>query len=1739
MAIAGEPIEAILKLNTQPFRKDLNGVSTAVTKFKESMMSMGTESNKIANGINTLNKSITSVIPSLKILTDLSAGIKNFNTFANATLKLSDALKTLSSSELSASQSTKNINTAVSSLKGALNGVEGNVKGMSSSIKELSNSERAGVSVTEQWSSAQAHSGRSAREVAMEIRERLDAERQLNSVNQQLISSENQLQAEANQTAVAEEKVAASSIKASSSLNKQSTATRGLGKAMSSLKMMGTMVGSMIAYNFVHNLAMATTETINAKSEMNGYFQMLGYTTRQTQSFNKALDETVQKFPRLNKYALGETISSIGVEFELTTAEMKKAMPVVSMITSEYLRAGRNVNEASLAVKDILQGEFQRLSRETGVKEKDLKEAGWSGDKTDVMGLLEALDKVGKARNWDTFVQKANSLNDAVLILQNRFSEWSADMVERIQPAILGVFNTLMVIGTDFGKAFNGVLDWLSGDGIGQSIVKWGGLATAIVGVSRALITYRTGANLTQIAQMGLRNSILATILGLNAEEVAEHGVTGAVILANSEITKEELANYGRLNSIIAVNTGLKAQEVAEIGKTKALFGSILGLDMATVKEYGFTTALWSNITGVEAETIAMEGWNAQMVLAVTELGVMVSALAVFTGAMVYQAMVISQNTEKYKKFVNMVDKGDDIINEAKDSVSTLTEKKDKLAEKLSTLEKGTYEYELTANKLKTTTDDLGIATQNYADAVSSVAWVKNKQEIYDEEKASAQSKAQREINQALLDYGMNVKDAQQLSNEYWVDALEGWDQHYETLQKVNLQYEKNATSVKDSLNKLNDVKLDDKEVNILIRRKISAGNQVANAKEELGNATGLAEYVDKWLWLQVAQVNNALADFDINQASQGMGEAVSGLLWGLVHALGDNFFGQFGKNLAKDMGLAGKGKGLGDSLKEPINDFIEYVLENGLTLDVGSFALNMRNRLTEWFNSLDILGTIGEIFSGFFTGGEYSSGMSMKQIDIFSILQGLFSLGDGVDFSWATEYINNNIIIPLQTAWNEFMADPLSYIGGVVSFGGIGSLISALMGSDVLDTTWAMTYIQNNIIAPLSEQWNLFMSDPLSYLGGAIMGTGIGGLLNALLGQDDGTSMFTWVNDNIVTPFSNALYTGIMSIPIVGDILALFGLANGENTGASGKGTDLGGSFGSALQTKIGQIPILGDILRMLGVIPQAEPTANSNGHGVGSSISDGLKKGAGNMAQWVGQEMQDIANAISGSVDMVYKVAQDVGGAIWNGINSIIDRHSPGMPSREILAEFGTDIPNSISSSSATAYSTAQTYAQQMYAGMNSVQNDGFGLGGVVDEYQTDAQTVALSSQMMGNDTTTAFNNMQMQVSATTGTMTNDVNTTYTSMQTKQATALTSMKNQNVQAYNDMYLKSNQSLLQMRDSTSNITNQMTKAWTHMKDQIVASANKLKTDSTAHFNQLSSTIGSFYRKIQNPSNWGAGSPNYVRHARKPSVGRSFVSSMKSHRRSGAGVNPYRNEDKLMSIRELMSLVDSNEKVRLGDFLSMYSGGFGWSGWNTTHYNHIKNKSDEWDMKAPMILGKYQAGDGFKVKEFEGGTPKLSFASFVSTAEGLFSQIPYAFYYDSEKWGSWDNAIKHGEANCSDGADALIALAHTFNPSWSTDKVHTTLASGTGHFYAVINGKVMDTTAFQGGHGWGHLGAGIPTRSASHRTGAGETQGKTINITVSMDGATVYGIDDLDSKIQESVQKGLEQEFNDPYTVAI
>ena len=1571
----------------------------------------------------------------------------------------------------------------------------------------------------------------------------------------QLDSTEQRLKAHTDQSTSSIQRQASASNTATASTNRFATATSRLGKTLSSLKMMGTMVGSMLAYNFAHHLAQATNETIQSKSEMEGYFKMLNYGQDDINRFNQALDQTVTRFQRVNKYSLGETISSIGVEFNLTTEEMIKAMDVTSMITSEYLRAGRNANEASLAVKDVLQGQFQRLSRETGVKGEQLKEAGWNGDVNDVNSLLDALRKVAEDRNWDVFAEKANSLNDIVTILQNRFGEWSADMINVVQPSIVNAFNAIMSVGQAIAGVLGGVWQWLNTDGWGQTAVKIGLVGTALLTTSQMLLMYRANVGLVEASQMGLTKSIASVILGLKGQEVAEVGVKNSIMAKILGIKAETIAEQGVTGAIAQKITSLQASTVQQEANSVATGMNTTAQQLSTTTTQGLTVAKEMETAQEEvntamkelntAETLKQEGANTGLIASLYMLGTAELYDAEATGTLATAWGVLNGVFSL-------------------SPIGWLTLALAGLATAIYTLTGGFDSLWGSLQNANSAIEDASSATKPYRDYVE---------------------QTNQELEEAKEKYGENSLVVQALSEKY-DRAKDSLDAYYEKLQQATSQHSKlndelEVTSAKmDEIMRaeLGDVGYGEKEIEEMTTgisdlSRLQDHDYVALQKHTamMGNfSDAVHNFAENADGDTEAIQNFGKTYYDFINYSDKANTADNWWDW----ATNSFMAGVSGKSLDIQKVL----KGVWDTDKDPnaYRDFTKTIFDG-----LGN-AWNETSK--EWGNTLNNIdwgafGDIGGNFSKWIDDAKKSIDGSWKGLtetfkpitDFFNDPLKMFgmdavSASDGSsDHPSFMEDVSSILGFDVQAWVDSFMADPLGTLG--IDLGGFdifGTLINYLFGiGDALDFSWATEWLNNNIITPISETWNNFMADPLSFIGGAVLGAGgIGGLLTLLLPSDGGVGIWEWVNNTIIQPMSQALWSGITSIPLVSDILALFGLVNGENSGSSQKGTDLGNSFKTAIENVIRNIPILGDILQILGLIPNANPTASSNGQGVGSSVKQGLQNGINGIASIINTEMSNVVNTISNWAGQAYAVAHDIGSQILNGIKNALDMHSPSIISRELINnEFGVYIPEAITSNGELAYQSAQYYGQQITAGISSVNTDSLGLDTAVGNYETDAQMIAMSSQMMGMETTTAFNDMSLAVNNTTATMSSNVGTTYSQMQQKQSSSLQSMKTQNQTAYNEMYLKSNQSLVQMRDSTTNITHQMINAWSHMKTQLVATANQLRSESTSHFNRLSETIGSFYRKIQNPSNWGAGtgSSTPVRSRRNTTAGRSFARGMRTRTSlHGAGTSSTYTGSKYMTIGSLkrklcpdgscdylFNGMDSSERVNVEDFLATITGehGFGgWSGWNTTHFNHIKNTSDQWDMASPVIqvVGGVPTNAQFKVGDFENGTPSISFDSFKSMAESIFTAIPYRHYMDSSWKGSWLGAIQSGACNCSDGAEAIIAFASACGFGGG-QKVHGYWGNE-GHFWAVINGEVFDTTAMQKGYGWRSPsvhGYGTKVRTTVSSGDAPSNGNKTVNVTIDMSNSTIYGVDDLDSRIKTGVEEGLKEQFNDPYTVEL
>lgn len=367
------------------------------------------------------------------------------------------------------------------------------------------------------------------------------------------------------------------------------------------------------------------------------------------------------------------------------------------------------------------------------------------------------------------------------------------------------------------------------------------------------------------------------------------------------------------------------------------------------------------------------------------------------------------------------------------------------------------------------------------------------------------------------------------------------------------------------------------------------------------------------------------------------------------------------------------------------------------------------------------------------------------------------------------------------------------------------------------------------------------------------------------------------------------------------------------------------------------------------------------------------------------------------------------------------------------------------------------------------------------------------ALATMMM-----TTLNNMVLQDQLAYGAIqSNDLSTfqnistglnlNLLSMSTNLRIQLNAMLMTHRTAMNNATNTTRQQLAQMLSETMKVTGEMRSAWAIMADSIISAAARIRNEATAYFDQLSTTIGTFYRKLQNPSQWAGGdttgSASRVRATgRDPSVmtrlTRGVANSMRRDNQLPYTISVAKaKENGLVSPATLEYMnKTSSDRINLIDLIQRGACPNCFAGWIDVadpNIQYIKNTAREWQMRGPAVhtgVGDIDTGLSFKVSDFESGTPHISWESFVRIATAIASAIPYDFYFNSDKYGSWQNAIAHGAWNCYDGASAMVALANTCGYSGYVDCGLNW--GGTGHCAAIINGYTFDTTSMANRGGW-------------------------------------------------------------------
>lgn len=628
---------------------------------------------------------------------------------------------------------------------------------------------------------------------------------------------------------------------------------RGLQKARSviiSMKTILRFMGTMEIWNFGFELIEGVKETYTAKNEMesllakNKKIDASGVAT-----FNKALDNTISRFQKMNKYNLGEIGASIGVEFNLSAKELEKSLPIIAMVQNEYVRAGRTIDEANLAVKDILQGEFMRLSRETGIGKEDLQDKyGWNGDKSDVLDLMKALEKAGKERHWEIFASKATSLNDVLQITKSRFGELGAEIVTVSEPMIVSGFNTILGAVDSLKKGFEGL------GSFGKTFTIITGGTAGLVAVSGAFMVLAKGMGALDLATLGWGKSLATTLFQLNRTDVALHGFWKTLIATTSGVKASEVANisFGKLlagrvlgvNQLVNSELGLGKAMVHTISKYKEGKPLVESINRITGEHINLEKAslLTKDKLGIiEGKIVQTELTRSQRLAYLTtnmkyarvaEMGMGEALLRTATSAKVLWTafkglMVVGIAswlaglytwTDKVKKniegFNNLVDNGSQMVQDAKDDYQNIIDLTNENAEKIAKAEekgKPTNDLILERNKLL---EDQRTAYKNIGDVQRANAYAQDKSEKLKDKRSKIDTEIKDLKAKALMKVGNNKHDAEVFATDEWSQAKGGYYYAKQALNEYKREYEELIAVEEQHGLYLKENKVDQEKVN-------------------------------------------------------------------------------------------------------------------------------------------------------------------------------------------------------------------------------------------------------------------------------------------------------------------------------------------------------------------------------------------------------------------------------------------------------------------------------------------------------------------------------------------------------------------------------------------------------------------------------------------------------------------------------------------------------------------------------------------------------------------------------------------------------------------------------------------------------------------------------------------------------------------------------------------------------------
>lgn len=1507
---------------------------------------------------------------------------------------------------------------------------------------------------------------------------------------------------------------------ASKSASNFSTSLSNTNRLLRTLKTTGSIIFGMYAYQFVDALGQSAGATIKAKSEMESYYKALNMGSIQQRQFSNMLDRTLKLYPKMNKYQLGETLSSLGVEFDLNLQQMEKIGKVAPMIINEYLRAGRSTEEAILAIKDISQGEFLRLSRETGVGKEEIKDAGWSGDLKDIEGLYEALEKVGKSRNWDQIAQKASSLNDVMLISENRFGEFATDLVSRITPSVVGSFNAMI-----------DAMNWLqsSWDSLGAG----GQLVAMLTG---GLLGIGTAVNKLYGIMSNFITLRAANMMGINAEIAAEEGLARAyaetMFAAEMEAKAKEFNITSTFEETVATQQAAAAKSEAALAEENYLMqktASILkGNEEISITE-AISMAESELIAAREAEAAAMEhqlairealieaGLIEEDTVTVTDaeisantfarelnvdaitaqkLALEAEAMAMETGISIEEARVAVLNKEKIANMGVGKTIATKILKLNAETVAN-NGLRVALASKLKLLdvEKAAEIASAVATGEKTAADYLGadgLIAKSVAAKIAAGA---------EEEEAVAAALAEAATLTLAATIGILVGVVAALALVVAPLIID--------FNNMSASFEKVANTLADGTEKIDDLKASQEGYKNTIEELSGKTNLNAQETDRLNEAREGLSYTtsalkaaeEEYAYAQKVQrtytkyttkvegeryENLKKINEELNKASGTKGVQYTDNTYGMGTAAKESYKALQVMNYLEEHRVTNS-KELEKSLKaqgksqEEIN---AYVKDYNTTLSDAEIALAKiaDPNLSGW----DKLGAYWDKFwadtkmdwLNFWSGGMDNQDIFTDDFNNFLkwVNDGIAEAGKAWDDFWqpVTDFFNG---LSVDEDWN-----PFSWITD-----GLGDF------SGLIDIAQMLSYDETSVWQICDALWlaidNYLTNHVPMY-----------GWLKGLLPNEDAQEHGQEAGSNVVS----GVQTGIAPIDAVinsglggvNGLLSQFGIQWGNTSKTSGgkiKSGTKSGSNGTDAAVSSNLNPIQG-LLNQFGI--KWGSSANAGGGKIKTGVQTGSKGASGP----VKNEVSDITKSLNGASGTWWSAAFNSAKGIVGAIAAGLNRHSPGDAAKTIEQEM-IDSAMFINERAPDLYNAAYATGGEIIRGFQSVNLDNT-LNSAFNNMAANSNNVVGMNQATLTDTTSTYNSLGSLVNTTFTGINNDiaasevgVTSSLNQMNANVKGNFDSMRLNTETTMKDTATSNQKNMNLMASSTLSTTRNMVSAWNSMRTNIVSAANYIRTQSYNKFQSLHKSIASFYNQLASAKFSAGALP-------------AGSSSLSRGRR--------------LRIGRLSG--NTGGRIRTKEPVYGTKGSF-----KEAHYNRIMNTAYPWKIGDPWFLG-IQIPMNNHVRDFKNGGNNVRVNSgnfeeilrMVLTARGFANPSTYEYYANSKRSNQqvWDQV----RCNCYDGAEMIVEIGqmlglsgHLVHGSWK----------GEGHMGAVVGGKLYDMTQFQKrGVFRGTSGVSFGT---SGRGGAGSNNynNKTTNLNVNVDlsNARIYGIDDLDNHIKRATEE--------------